>query len=155
MSSKTLFGGVIAVILLGLYVYAVIAALVVTSCLSRGTDCNAYNKDSFTSGMALTMATVGGLVSALVIAELAITKPGESPVARVLNVNPSENAKAILKFTTIAYLLVWTTFGLLAFIVGYLQHPGVLQPLTDLGQSWLGLAIAAAYAYLGINQGKA
>jgi hypothetical protein len=152
MSQKTIFGGAIAVILLGLYVYAVIAAIVVTSCLSKGTGCTAYSKDSFTAGMALTMATVGGLVSALVIAELAITKPGESPVARVLNDNPSQKAMTILKITTIAYLSVWTLFGLLAFIVGYLQHPGVLQPLTDLGQSWLGLAVAAAYAYLGINQ---
>ena len=152
MSQKTIFGGAIAVILLGLYVYAVIAAIVVTSCLSKGAGCTAYSKDSFTAGMALTMATVGGLVSALVIAELAITKPGESPVARVLNNNPSQKAMTILKITTIAYLAVWTLFGLLAFIVGYLQHPGVLQPLTDLGQSWLGLAVAAAYAYLGINQ---
>ena len=152
MSQKTIFGGAIAVILLGLYVYAVIAALVITSCLSKGEACTSYNKDSFTGGMALTMATVGGLVSALVIAELAITKPGESPSARLLNPDPSEKAKSILKFTTFVYLAVWTLFGLLAFIIGFLLHPGVLQPLTDLGQSWLGLAVAAAYAYLGINQ---
>jgi hypothetical protein len=151
MSQRTIFGGAIAVILLGLYVYAVIMALVVTSCLSKA-GCSTYSQDSFTSGMALTMATVGGLVSALVIAELAVTKPGESPAARVLNNNPSQKALNILQVTTFAYLSVWTLFGLLAFIVGYLQHPGVLQPLTDLGQSWLGLAVAAAYAYLGVNQ---
>ncbi|MCX6080313.1 MAG: hypothetical protein NTW32_12335 [Chloroflexi bacterium] len=152
MSQKSIFGGVVAVILLGLYVYTVIVALVVTSCISKGAVCKSYSKDDFTSGMSMTMATVGGLVSALVIAELAIAKPGETPVARVLDNNPSEQAKSILKYTTMAYLLVWTLFGLLAFIVGFLNHPGVLQPLTDIGQSWLGLAIAAAYAYLGINQ---
>jgi hypothetical protein len=152
MSQKSIFGGVIAVILLGLYVYTVVVALLVTSCMSQGNACKSYPKDSFTSGMSVTMATVGGLVSALVIAELAITEPGKTPAARVLDNNPSEQAKSILQTTTIAYLLVWTLFGLLAFIVGFLQHPGVLQPLTDLGQSWLGLAVAAAYAYLGINQ---
>ncbi len=152
MSQKSIFGGVVAVILLGLYVYTVIVALMVTSCISKGAVCKSYSKDDFTSGMSMTMATVGGLVSALVIAELAIAKPGETPVARVLDNNPSEQAKSILKYTTMAYLLVWTLFGLLAFIVGFLNHPGVLQPLTDIGQSWLGLAIAAAYAYLGINQ---
>jgi len=152
MSQKTIFGGVIAVILLGLYVYTVIVALLVTSCLSKGTECKSYTKDSFTSGMSVTMAMVGGLVSALVIAELAITKPGESPVARILDANPSQQLKSILQITTVLYLLVWTLFGLLAFIVGFLQHPGILQPLSDLGQSWLGLAVAAAYAYLGINQ---
>ena len=154
MSQKTIFGGVIAVILLGLYVYTVIMALVITSCISKGTDCKSYAKDDFTSGMTVTMATVGGLVSALVIAELAITKPGETPVARVLDQNPSEQAKSILKYTTSAYLVVWTIFGLLAFVVGFLQHPNILQPLTDIGQAWLGLAVASAYAYLGINQNK-
>jgi hypothetical protein len=152
MSQKNIFGGAIAVILLGLYVYTVIVALLVTSCLGKGPECKSYTKSSFTSGMSMTMATVGGLVSALVIAELAITKPGEAPIARVLNANPSQQAKSILQITTVSYLLVWTLFGLLAFIVGFLQYPGILQPLTDLGQSWLGLAVAAAYAYLGINQ---
>lgn len=98
------------------------------------------------------MTTLGGLVSALVIAELAVTKPGETPAGRVLNTNPSQKAMTVLKITTIAYLAVWMLFGLLAFIFGYLLLPGVLQPLTDLGQSWLGIAVAAAYAYLGINQ---
>ena len=152
MSQKSLFGGVIAVILLGLYVYTVSMAHLITSCVSKGAECQAYTHADFTSGMAMTMATVGGLVSALVIAELAIAKPGEILQARSLGQNPSQQAKTILKITTFAYLLVWTLFGLLAFIVGFLQHPNVLQPLTDIGQSWLGLAIAAAYAYMGLNQ---
>ncbi len=154
MSQKTVFGGVIAVILLGLYVFTVIMALLITTCLSKGAACQSYTRGDFSNEMAMTMATVGGLVSALVIAELAITKPGESPQARSLGQNPSETAKNILKITTIAYLSVWTLFGLAAFVVGYLLHPNVLQPLTDIGQSWLGLAVAAAYAYMGINQEK-
>ena len=48
------------------------------------------------------------------------------------------------------YLAVWTLAGLAAFVVG-LRHPDVLQPLTDLGQSWLGLAVAAGYAYFQIS----
>jgi hypothetical protein len=152
MSRKNIFGGAIAVILLGLFVFTVITALLIASCLGKGAACTAYSKDSFTTGMALTMTTLGGLVSALVIAELAVTKPGETPAGRVLNTNPSQKAMTVLKITTIAYLAVWMLFGLLAFIFGYLLLPGVLQPLTDLGQSWLGIAVAAAYAYLGINQ---
>lgn len=152
LSQKTIFGGVIAIILLGLYVYTIIVALAVTSCISKGDKCVSVKKESFTSGMSTTLAMVGGLVSALVIAELAVTKPGETPYARVLDDDPSEQSKTILKITTSLYLLIWTIFGLLAFIVGFLQFPETLQPLTDLGQSWLGLAVAAAYAYLGINQ---
>jgi hypothetical protein len=152
MSQKAIFGGVIAIILLGLYVYTIIVALFVANCLSQGEVCQSFTAESFTSGMAMTMATVGGLVSALVIAELAVTKPGETPAARVLDADPSAASKSILQITTTTYLLVWTLFGLLAFIVGFLLHPNILQPLTDVGQSWLGLAVAAAYAYLGINQ---
>jgi predicted metal-binding membrane protein len=76
----------------------------------------------------------------------------EKHPARVLNANPGQKATTILKITTIAYLSVWVLFGLLAFIFGYLLHPGVLQPLSNLGQSWLGIAVAAAYEYMGINQ---
>jgi hypothetical protein len=35
--------------------------------------------------------------------------------------------------------------------VGTLNHPGQVQPLTDLGQAWLGLAAAAAYSYFGVK----
>jgi hypothetical protein len=41
--------------------------------------------------------------------------------------------------------------GLAAFWVGYLRHQGALPALTDLGQSWLGVAIAAGYSYFGIK----
>ena len=35
--------------------------------------------------------------------------------------------------------------------VGYLLHADVLSALTDLGQSWFGIAVAAGYAYLGVE----
>jgi hypothetical protein len=50
-----------------------------------------------------------------------------------------------------AYVLVWVVVGLVAFVVGTLNHPGQVQPLTDLGQAWLGLAVAAAYSYFGVK----
>ncbi len=101
--------------------------------------------------MTSALSLIGGLVSALVIAELAITEPGKAPVARVLDSDASVSAARFVKIVTGIYLLVWVVAGLTAFVVGYLQHPGVLQPLTDLGQSWLGLAVAAGYAYFGIQ----
>jgi hypothetical protein len=151
MSYKTIFGGIIAYILLGLYVTTIIVAVLVASCLGQGEACKVYTNADFTNGMAITIATVGGLVSALVIAELAVNKPGEPLVARSLEANASERSKRILQITTLTYLAVWTFFGLIAFIYGFLLYPGILQPLTDIAQAWLGLAVAAAYAYLGIN----
>jgi hypothetical protein len=70
----------------------------------------------------------------------------------VVNPTPSDKgAMDNLKIVTIVYLIVWVILGLLAFIIGFLLHPGILQPLTDLGQAWLGLAVAAVYAYLQIK----
>jgi hypothetical protein len=96
------------------------------------------------------LTLIGGLVSALVIAELAVTKPGETPVARTLDVEKmSARATTTVRIVTAVYLGVWTVAGLMAFFFGSMLYPKVLQPLSDLGQSWLGLAVAAAYAYLG------
>jgi len=148
---KLIFGGVVAVILLGLYAYAVLLAISVVVC-ANASGCSAPTMASFTAGFAGTMTTVGGLVSALVIAELAVTKPGEAPMARVIDAAASVGAINALKVVTGIYLLVWVALGVSAYVVGVMQHPDTLKPLTDLGQSWLGLAVAAAYAYFGIDQ---
>jgi hypothetical protein len=144
---KLLFGGVIAVILLVLYVYSVVFAIAFVI---------QFTQSPFTEGYATTMTTVGGLVSALVIAELAITKPGELPVARVLNLakgaqQAGRTTTQVLTGVTVCYLMTWIIIGLAAYIVGVMWYPSKLQHLTDLGQSWLGLAVAAAYAYFGIK----
>jgi hypothetical protein len=148
---KVFFGALIAVILLGLYVYSVIYTISVVNCVSTP-GCTTSTVADITDGIVTALTLIGGLVSALVIAELAITKPGEPPVARVLDQNSSSTPGKALKVVTLAYLLVWIATGLAAFIVGYMQYPKVVQPLTDLGQSWLGLAVAAGYAYFGIRQ---
>ncbi|MBA3270871.1 MAG: hypothetical protein H0T71_10195 [Acidobacteria bacterium] len=148
---KLIFGGVVAVILLGLYAYSVWFAVDVVNCINTP-GCMRLTGASFSSGFASTLSTVGGLVSALVIAELAITKPGEAPVARALEMTPSPATKNALKVVTGAYLLVWVALGLTAYVVGGMWYPDALRPLTDFGQAWLGLAVAAAYAYFGINE---
>jgi hypothetical protein len=43
------------------------------------------HRNSFTPGFSHAMNLVGGLVSALVIGEVAVTKPGEAPVARAID----------------------------------------------------------------------
>jgi hypothetical protein len=148
---KLVFGGLIAVILLGLYTYSVEFAIQVVRCIST-TGCSQLTLSSFTDGFGTTMTTVGGLVSALVIAELAITQPGEAPVARALGASASARATGTLKIVTGIYLLVWVVVGLTAYLFGAMWYPGKLAPLTDLGQSWLGLAVASAYAYFGIKK---
>lgn len=149
---KLLFGGLVAVILLGLYEYSVYEAIMAVMCMST-TGCTAYNADSFSLGYSHALSGIGGLVSALVISELAITQPGAAPAARLVGgVGAGPVLGLTLKIVTALYLLVWLGAGLAAYVVGTMWYPGILQPLSDLGQSWLGIAIAAVYAYLGINQ---
>lgn len=148
---KLLFGGLIAVILLGLYEYTVYEAIMVVTCIAKS-GCTQFTLDDFTMGFAHAMNLIGGLVSALVIAQLAITEPGKAPVGREVSVAaPGWEASWTLTIVTSLYLLVWVATGLAAYVVGTMWWPGKLQPLTDLGQGWLGLAVAAAYAYFGLS----
>lgn len=143
------FGGLIAVILLGIYVHLLRVAYRVVDCLNTS-GCTKYPATYFTDGMAQALSVIGGLVSALVIAELAVTKPGEAPVARVLAEDASATSKSVLRIVTAVYVLVWVVAGLFAFLVG-LYHPKDLPALTNVGQAWLGLAVAASYAYFGLK----
>jgi hypothetical protein len=147
---RALFGTLIAVILLGLYAAAVVFAISVARCLAT-TGCSSLTADSFTTGFTMVLSTVGGLVSALVIAELAITEPGKAPAARLLPATPSPRLTSAFTVITAGYLLIWLAAGLAAFVAGTLLYPGKLQPLTDLGQAWLGLGVAAGYSYFGIK----
>jgi hypothetical protein len=147
---RALFGTLIAVILLGLYAAAVVFAISVARCLATP-GCSSLTAESFTTGFTLVLSTVGGLVSALVIAELAITEPGKAPGARLLPATPSPRMTSALTAITAGYLLIWLAAGLAAFVSGTLLYPGKLQPLTDLGQAWLGLGVAAGYSYFGIK----
>lgn len=143
------FGGTIAVVLLGIYVHLLRVAYLIVDCVST-TGCTTATVNDFNDVMSQTLNVIAGLVSALVIAELAITQPGQAPVARVLADDASPRARTILKAVTVAYVLVWLIAGLVAFIKG-MYHPKALPALTSVGQAWLGLAVAAAYAYFGIK----
>lgn len=146
---QAIFGGAIAVILLAIYVHLLRVAYLVVDC-SATNGCTTYPLTYFNDGMAQTISIVGGLVSALVIAELAITKPGEAPVARVLKHSASDTSKTVLRIVTMSYVLVWILAGLFTFFVG-LYHPKELPVLTTMGQGWLGLAVASSYAYFGLK----
>lgn len=146
---QLIFGGLISVVLLGIYVHLVSKAIKVVYCLAA-TGCTKYSATYFNEGMAQALSIIGGLVSALVIAELAIAKPGEAPVRRSLAKNASSMAVRAVSIVSITYVLVWIGTGLTAFLVG-LYHPKEVPPLTTLGQAWLGLAVSAAYAYFGLN----
>lgn len=146
---KFFFGGTIAVVLLGIYVYLIMFAYLIVECAIH-TGCTDRVPSDFNQFMSWALTMTTGLVSALVIAELSITKPGTAPLSRVLPDDASETKKLILKVLTFLYILIWLIAGLFAFMK-CLHHPNVLQPLTSVGESWLALALGATYAWLGIK----
>jgi hypothetical protein len=148
--TKLLFGGLVAVILLGLYAYATVYAIQAALCLGSG-PCDAYSKD-LNEGVVTVLNLVGGLVSALVIAQLAITPPGDAPGMALLADDTTAIIKNMVKVISLIYVAVWLACGLAALIVGFLKYPNLVPQLTAAAKSWLGLAVAAGYSYLGVTR---
>jgi len=165
-AAKLLFGAIIAIVLLGLYAFSLLEAIglaldhlpdAVPKPLPEGAT--APPVPQLGVGVSRTLATVGGLVSALVIAVLAISKPGEAPAEGALAAAvapgaapPGDTARLVAGIISSIYVLVWIALGVAAYVVGELIAPGVVPALTDFGQAWLGLAVAAGYSYFGLSR---
>ena len=148
--NRLIFGGLVVIILLGLYAYSVVVCILAVQCLVEP-GCQTYTKD-LNEGVVTVLNLVGGLVSALVVAELAVTDPSKAPAGATLAIDVPATMKKVVGIITAAYILCWILLGLASVIVGYLQHPNVVPALTASAKSWLGLAVAAAYAYLGVRR---
>ncbi len=103
-----------------------------------------------TQRFALALNPVQSLVSALVISVLAISKPGQK-----LNLRFLGETAGWVDSLAMAYVVVWIVAGATAFVYGQFILPDVhverFALLVNVGSAWFGLAIAAAYAYLGIQ----
>lgn len=148
-----IFGSLIAVTLLALSAGSTffMANAVVAHCADVTGACQAA-PDLFGEGLVYVVTTVGGLVSALVIAQLSVTEPGKAPTIGTFT--PTSRGGAFATNTVITlYLLGWIATGLVALVVGVMIYPKVNATLANIGTTWLGLAVSAAYAYFGINPG--
>jgi hypothetical protein len=131
----TTISGVIAVFLLGLYVYAIFLLV-----RSPGQEPGPQ--------VGVILNLVGGLISALVVAILASTPPTTSVAARFA---VSEQVSGPVTVVVWGYLFVWLACGgVLLFF--WLRTPDPAKTLASAATSWLGLAVAAAYAYLGLEK---
>ncbi len=144
-----IFGGILAIILLLLY--AVTLAFLVVHVINCGADASCSTPIPVTTGMVFVFTTVSGLVSALVVASLAATEPGSNPSKQWVGEGASESSKKKADFIVAIYLGVWIFAGLTALIVGVMIYPNANQTLSDAGTTWLGIAVAAGYAYFGIK----
>ena len=130
----SLVSAFIAVLLLVLYAYAI-------SILIRKPD------EEPSAQIGTILGLVGGLVSALVIAVLAITAPTESIASAFGDPGKAERA---VKIVTSAYLVVWLICGVV-LVVTWMRTPTPAKSLAAAATSWLGLAVAAGYTYLGLR----
>jgi hypothetical protein len=142
------FGGAIAGTLLFLYAFALTYMSVL---VYRAGSVRPDKAIEFSSGLVYVATTIGGLVSALVIARLAVTRPGKNPAVMRVAANEAGEPNIWVTRLAIAYLVVWLVVGLISLVIGVMVYPNVSQPLNDIGTTWLGLAIASGYAYFGIK----
>lgn len=150
-----IFGSVLAVALLLLYAVSAWAMIIaIISACPDSERCNSTLANDYGEGFRYVLTTVGGLVSALVIARLSITVPGAMPAFRALE-DVSERVRTVSNIVAALYLLVWGLTGFAALIFGVMLYPDVIPTVSDLGTVWLGLAVAAGYAYFGLTPPEA
>lgn len=135
------FGALVAYILLCLYA-GTVGYMIVSVSGAAGAPV------AFNTGVTYVVTTVGGLVSALVVAQLALAAPGESPTLARAAAREDER---LFRRLAVAYMLVWLVVGLAALVVGTMLFPDANATLSELGTTWLGLAVAAGYAYFGLK----
>jgi hypothetical protein len=134
---REIFGQAIAVILLALYVLAVCRAVA----LARKPDGGDLG-DGFTT----MLQSVGSLLSALVVATLGLTASGKTTFLSPLAAGRIDFQPILVAI----YLIIWLAAGLASLYFGWLRYPGKVQPLTDAGKAWFGLALAAGFAVFGL-----
>jgi hypothetical protein len=142
---KIIIGGIIAYILLILY--SGIAFYIIVSVAEHSRSMPGARLEMH-PGLNYILTTVGGLVSALVVSRLTITTPGTDPA--VFN-HFGNNQPALVNFVVWCYLIIWIITGLASLITGVIIYPEICKTLSDFGTTWLGLAVAAGYAYFNIE----
>lgn len=145
MKYKYIIGGMIAYILLALYTGIVVYINIKVIECSNDLSCD---KIELHSGMIYVLTTVSGLVSALVVSRMTITTPGSDPAVFI---QLGEGQPLIVNFIVWCYLIIWTFTGLTALVIGVIILPDTCKTLSDVGTTWLGLAVAAGYAYFNID----
>jgi len=145
MKYKLIIGGIIAYILLVLY--SGIAFYIIFKVIECSKD-QSCGKVDLHSGLIYVLTTVGGLVSALVVSRMTITKPGSDPAVFR---NLGEEQPLIINFIVWSYLIIWTFTGFSTLVAGVIFFPDTCKTLSDFGTTWLGLAVAASYAYFNID----
>lgn len=144
---QLLFGGLLALILLGFYIWSIVDAITLAQCKA--------NCPQFSSNMSYLLNTIGGLISAVVIGVLGATKTGEFPSPKSIEKTLSGWVQTLGVVMPSLFILAWIICGVFTVIFGFILYDNV-PALGASAKVWLGSAIGAVYAYFGIqpNNGK-
>ncbi len=165
MNNRLILGGILSIALLGLYVYSISKAITVSN------DCAALAKavadkvpfatlcdpqKSNLGNVSLILNLIGGLISATVVGVLAATKPNDLPGRGIFKDKLGNVIQGLSAYIPLAFVLAWIFCGLVMVIFGLLVYDSdPVPPLTAQAKSWLGAAVAAGYAYFGVDQTNA
>jgi hypothetical protein len=151
--TKLIFGGLIATVLLGLYVWSIIDAA--TAARTGGV---------ITADISFLLNSVGALITATVLAVLGATQPGELPAGKTFEKGLTGMARKIAAYMPAVYIFVWIICGVITVLYGFhmifpAAKPGTISAndieaagaLNASAKAWLGSAIVAVYAYFGIT----
>jgi len=94
---------------------------------------------------------LNGLVAGVVIGNLALADSGSTPLSQV-KVLSEDYGKRLMQTIVWIYIVVWLLIGLSSFYVGVIRCPDVSGTLNEIGKSWLGILVGAAYAWFGIKK---
>lgn len=139
---QLLFGGLLALILLGFYVWSVLDAITIAQCKT--------NCPELSQNMTFLLNSIGGLISAVVLGVLGATKPGQFPFPTLVEKTLTGWVQTLGKIMPSVFIFVWIICGVLTVIFGFILYENV-PALSASAKVWLGSAIGAVYAYFGIQ----
>lgn len=143
--SQIIFGGILAFVLLSLYVWAIAHSVAVAQAGGK----------EISTDMSYLLNAIGGLISAAVVGLLGATKAGELPAQKSVEKAAGGITRRVAGLAGLVpslFILVWIVCGVMMVYCGFSYQ---FEPLTSQAKNWLGTAIGAVYAYLGIgNNGR-
>ncbi len=144
--AKEILLGVIACLLL--LIYFLTLGSMILSVLNRDTGTGNYVPGV---NAVWVVNLLGGLVAGVVIGNLALADRGSTPLTQV-RMLAQDYGKRLMQAIVWAYIGVWLLIGLGSFYVGVIRCPDVSVTLNEIGKSWLGILVGAAYAWFGIKK---
>jgi hypothetical protein len=145
---QLIFGGILAVIMLGLYIYSISEAVAIARKCGDVANC----ATQLSSNLSLLLNLIGGLISATVVGVLGATHRGDFPAQKSFARNLRGITSKIPSYMPSLFIFVWIICGVVVVVYGFLPfYNDPVPALSAQAKAWIGTAIAAVYAYFGIT----